>query len=263
MLSSPATWFRNIATNSLAKLNDSMAIMVSTLFDKISPNTPAGEYKYGVYAKESTAVKEYFDDAFVKNGRVAYIFRQNAIDQNKYATALDGSGKPYTNVEIKRRVDVELTFGNGKLGKVLKKWNRAIDFFLNAGDTMFVQRDFCKYLKNMFELNISKIYAEIKADPTLKDSIPDMTAEELNSDNGKRAVLDHIPEDTLAIFIDKALAISSKTYFKNSNKVTEFFQYVGRKYPGFNFLASIMVTPFARVSTNIITTILDYSPLGF
>ena len=71
---------------------------------------------------------------------------------------------------------------------------------------MFVQRDFCKYLKNMFELNISKIYAEIKADPTLKDSIPDMTAEELNSDNGKRAVLDHIPEDTLAIFIDKALA---------------------------------------------------------
>lgn len=263
MLSSPATWFRNIATNSLAKLNDSMAIMVSTLFDKISPNTPAGEYKYGVYAKESTAVKEYFDDAFVKNGRVAYIFRQNAIDQNKYATALDGSGKPYTNVEIKRRVDVELTFGNGKLGKVLKKWNRAIDFFLNAGDTMFVQRDFCKYLKNMFELNISKIYAEIKADPTLKDSIPDMTAEELNSDNGKRAALDHIPEDTLAIFIDKALAISAKTYFKNSNKVTEFFQYVGRKYPGFNFLASIMVTPFARVSTNIITTILDYSPLGF
>lgn len=263
MLSSPATWFRNIATNSLAKLNDSMAIMVSTLFDKISPNTPAGEYKYGVYAKESTAVKEYFDDAFVKNGRVAYIFRQNAIDQNKYATALDGSGKPYTNVEIKRRVNVELTFGNGKLGKILKKWNRAIDFFLNAGDTMFVQRDFCKYLKNMFELNISKIYAEIKADPTLKDSIPDMTAEELNSDNGKRAVLDHIPEDTLAIFIDKALAISAKTYFKNSNKVTEFFQYVGRKYPGFNFLASIMVTPFARVSTNIITTILDYSPLGF
>lgn len=263
MLSSPATWFRNIATNSLAKLNDSMAIMVSTLFDKISPNTPAGEYKYGVYAKESTAVKEYFDDAFVKNGRVAYIFRQNAIDQNKYATALDGSGKPYTNVEIKRRVNVELTFGNGKLGKVLKKWNSAIDFFLNAGDTMFVQRDFCKYLKNMFELNISKIYAEIKADPTLKDSIPDMTAEELNSDNGKRAVLDNIPEDTLAIFIDKALAISAKTYFKNSNKVTEFFQYVGRKYPGFNFLASIMVTPFARVSTNIITTILDYSPLGF
>ena len=263
MLSSPATWFRNIATNSLAKLNDSMAIMVSTLFDKISPNTPAGEYKYGVYAKESTAVKEYFDDAFVKNGRVAYIFRQNAIDQNKYATALDGSGKPYTNVEIKRRVNVELTFGNGKLGKVLKKWNRAIDFFLNAGDTMFVQRDFCKYLKNMFELNISKIYAEIKADPTLKDSIPDMTDKELNSDNGKRMVLDHIPEDTLAIFIDKALAISSKTYFKNSNKVTEFFQYVGRKYPGFNFLASIMVTPFARVSTNIITTILDYSPLGF
>lgn len=263
MLSSPATWFRNIATNSLAKLNDSMAIMVSTLFDKISPNTPAGEYKYGVYAKESTAVKEYFDDAFIKNGRVAYIFRQNAIDQNKYATALDGSGKPYTNVEITRRVNVELTFGNGKLGKVLKKWNSAIDFFLNAGDTTFVQRDFCKYLKNMFELNISKIYAEIKADPTLKDSIPDMTAEELNSDNGKRAVLDNIPEDTLAIFIDKALAISAKTYFKNSNKVTEFFQYVGRKYPGFNFLASIMVTPFARVSTNIITTILDYSPLGF
>lgn len=263
MLSSPATWFRNIATNSLAKLNDSMAIMVSTLFDKISPNTPAGEYKYGVYAKESAAVKEYFDDAFVKNGRVAYIFRQNAIDQNKYATALDGSGKPYTNVEIKRRVDVELTFGNGNFGKALKKWNSAIDFFLNAGDTMFVQRDFCKYLKNMFELNISKIYAEIKADPTLKDSIPDMTDKELNSDNGKRMVLDHIPEDTLIVFIDKALAISAKTYFKNSNKVTEFFQYVGRKYPGFNFLASIMVTPFARVSTNIITTILDYSPLGF
>lgn len=263
MLSSPATWFRNIATNSLAKLNDSMAIMVSTLFDKISPNTPAGEYKYGVYAKESAAVKEYFDDTFVKNGRVAYIFRQNAIDQNKYATALDGSGKPYTNVEIKRRVDVELTFGNGNFGKALKKWNSAIDFFLNAGDTMFVQRDFCKYLKNMFELNISKIYAEIKADPTLKDSIPDMTDKELNSDNGKRMVLDHIPEDTLTVFIDKALAISTKTYFKNSNKVTEFFQYVGRKYPGFNFLASIMVTPFARVSTNIITTILDYSPLGF
>lgn len=263
MLSSPATWFRNIATNSLAKLNDSMAIMVSTLFDKISPNTPAGEYKYGVYAKESTAVKEYFDEAFVKNGRVAYIFRQNAIDQNKYATALDGSGKPYTNVEIKRRVDVELTFGNGNFGKALKKWNSAIDFFLNAGDTMFVQRDFCKYLKNMFELNISKIYAEIKADPTLKDSIPDMTDKELNSDNGKRMVLDHIPEDTMIVFIDKALAISAKTYFKNSNKVTEFFQYVGRKYPGFNFLASIMVTPFARVSTNIITTILDYSPLGF
>lgn len=74
----------------------------------------------------------------------------------------------------------------------------------------------------MFELNISKIYAEIKADPTLKDSIPDMTDKELNSDNGKRMVLDHIPEDTLAIFIDKALAISAKTYFKNSNKVTEF-----------------------------------------
>lgn len=262
MLSAPTTWFKNIVVNSGMKMLDAATVMVSSIFDRFTPETPAGEYKYGVRAKESTAVKEYFDDAFVKNGRSAYIFRQNSIDQNKYAASIGVDGKPYTTGEIQRRLSVELTFGNSAIGKVLKSYESIISFWLNAGDTKSVQGTFGQYLRNMLELNVDKIYAEIKADPQLKDRIPDMTAEELKTDKGKRMVFDNIPEDTLALFVEKSLAISAKLYFKNTNKLSDFVHEVGRNHPIFRLLSST-ATPFIKVSSNVMQTVLDYSPLAF
>jgi len=262
MLSAPTTWFKNIVVNSGMKMLDAATVMVSSIFDRFTPETPAGEYKYGVRAKESTAVKEYFDDAFVKNGRSAYIFRQNSIDQNKYAASIGVDGKPYTTGEIQRRLSVELTFGNSAIGKVLKGYESIISFWLNTGDTKSVQGTFGQYLRNMLELNVDKIYAEIKADPQLKDRIPDMTAEELKTDKGKRAVFDNIPEDTLALFVEKSLALSAKLYFKNTNKLSDFVHEVGRNHPIFRLLSST-ATPFIKVSSNVMQTVLDYSPLAF
>lgn len=261
MLSAPTTWFKNIVVNAGMKMLDASTVMISTIFDKFSPKTPEGEYKYGVYAKESAAVKEYFDDAFVKNGRSAYIFRQNSVDQNKYAASIGEDGKPYTTGEIQRRLSVELTFGKSKLGKLLKGYEAIISYWLNAGDTKSVQKTFGQYLRNMLELNIDKIYAEIKADPQLKDRIPDMSEAELKTDKGKRAVFDNIPEDTLNLFIEKSLAVSAKLYFKNSNKLSDFIHEVGRNHPIFRLLSSTTV-PFIKVSSNVMQTVLDYSPLG-
>lgn len=262
MLSAPTTWFKNIVVNSGMKMLDATTVMVSTIFDKLSPKTPEGEYKYGVYAKESNAVQEYFDEAFVKNGRSAYIFRQNSVDQNKYIASLGEDGKPYTTGEIQHKLSVELTFGNSPIGKALKGYEAIISFWLNAGDTKCVQGTFGKYLRNMLELNVDKLYAEIKADPNLKNKIPDMTDEQLKTDEGKLAVFKNIPEDTLALFVEKSLAVSAKLYFKNANKLSDFVHEVGRNHPIFRLLAST-TTPFIRVSSNVMQTVLDYSPLGF
>lgn len=261
MLSAPTTWFKNIVVNAGMKMLDSTTIMVSTLFDKLSPDTPAGEYKYGVAAKESDAVIGYFEDEFVNNGRMAYLFRQNAIDQNKYALIGD-DGKPQLSGEMQRRLNVELTFGNSSIGKIFKKYEAMISFWLNAGDTKSVQGDFSKYLKNILELNVDKLYAEIKADPSLKDSIPDMTEEQRQTSEGKRAIFNNIPSDTLDLFVEKALTTAAKTYFKNTNKLAKFVNTVGAKHPIFRLLASI-ATPFIKVSSNVMQTILDYSPFGF
>lgn len=262
MLSAPTTWFKNIVVNSGMKMLDATTVMVSTIFDKLSPKTPEGEYKYGVYAKESNAVQEYFDEAFIKNGRSAYIFRQNSVDQNKYIASLGEDGKPYTTGEIQHKLSVELTFGNSPIGKALKGYEAIISFWLNAGDTKCVQGTFGKYLRNMLELNVNKLYAEIKADPNLKNKIPDMTDEQLKTDEGKLAVFKNIPEDTLALFVEKSLAVSAKLYFKNANKLSDFVHEVGRNHPIFRLLAST-TTPFIRVSSNVMQTVLDYSPLGF
>ena len=261
MLSAPTTWFKNIVVNAGMKMLDSTTIMVSTLFDKLSPDTPAGEYKYGVAAKESDAVIGYFEDEFVNNGRMAYLFRQNAIDQNKYALMGD-DGKPQLSGEMQRRLNVELTFGNSSIGKIFKKYEAMISFWLNAGDTKSVQGDFSKYLKNILELNVDKLYAEIKADPSLKDSIPDMTEEQRQTSEGKRAIFNNIPSDTLDLFVEKALTTAAKTYFKNTNKLAKFVNTVGAKHPIFRLLASV-ATPFIKVSSNVMQTILDYSPFGF
>lgn len=262
MLSAPTTWFKNIVVNTGMKMLDATTVMVSTIFDKFSPKTPEGEYKYGVYAKESNAVQEYFDEAFVKNGRSAYIFRQNSVDQNKYIASLGEDGKPYTTGEIQHKLSVELTFGNSAIGKVLKGYEAIISFWLNAGDTKCVQGTFGKYLRNMLELNVDRLYAEIKADPNLKNKIPDMTDEQLKTNEGKLAVFKNIPEDTLALFVEKSLALSAKLYFKNANKLSDFVHEVGRNHPIFRLLAST-TTPFIRVSSNVMQTVLDYSPLGF
>lgn len=262
MLSAPTTWFKNIVVNTGMKMLDATTVMVSTIFDKFSPKTPEGEYKYGVYAKESNAVQEYFDEAFVKNGRSAYIFRQNSVDQNKYIASLGEDGKPYTTGEIQHKLSVELTFGNSAIGKVLKGYEAIISFWLNAGDTKCVQGTFGKYLRNMLELNVDRLYAEIKVDPNLKNKIPDMTDEQLKTNEGKLAVFKNIPEDTLALFVEKSLALSAKLYFKNANKLSDFVHEVGRNHPIFRLLAST-TTPFIRVSSNVMQTVLDYSPLGF
>lgn len=263
MLSSPTTWIKNIAVNLNVKAMDRATMAVTSLLSKFIADDAQG-YSYGKIVKISDGVNDYFKANFVENGLMNYVFHHSNSDMNKYA---EGSwGLEDVRKSAKRRAEyaarAERQFGDSRLGKAFNKYAKIIDTMLNTGDAKFVQADFQVYLKNMLELNLEKIYNEIKFDPKLKDKIPDMTPAEMHETANTIKILENIPQDTLDIFIGKAVDICARTYFKNDNSLTKAIQLAASKNVGIKIFWALS-EPFMRVGTNAFNAVLDYSPIGF
>lgn len=260
MLSSPTTWFKNIVGNTLLRGMDRATMAVTAVLSNFIKDDPQG-YNFGKMTKISKGVSDFFEKNLVENGRIAYLFTESSMTVNKYATGEQSDSK-VRDFEIQRKASIELTFGDKGLGKLAKKYQKLIDLALNAGDAKFCMKDFGVYMQNILELNIEKIYDEIKLDPSLKNTIPDMTKEEMHTDENIKKILDNMPTDTYELFEDKAMAEVMKTYLRNSNVISRAVSEMSARHPAFKLFASI-TQPFIKVSVNSLITAVDYSPLGF
>ena len=260
MLSSPTTWFKNIVGNTLLRGMDKATMAVTAVLSNFIKDDPQG-YNFGKMTKISKGVSDFFEKNLVENGRINYLFTESSISVNKYATGEQSDSK-VRDFEIQRKASIELTFGDKGLGKLAKKYQKLIDLALNAGDAKFCMKDFGVYMQNLLELNIEKIYDEIKLDPSLKNTIPDMTKEEMHIDENIKKILDNMPADTYELFEDKAMAEVMKTYLRNSNVISRAVSEMSARHPAFKLFAS-MTQPFIKVSVNSLITAVDYSPLGF
>lgn len=260
MLSSPTTWFKNIVGNTLLRGMDRATMAVTAVLSNFIKDDPQG-YNFGKMTKISKGVSDFFEKNLVENGRIAYLFTESSMTVNKYATGEQSDSK-VRDFEIQRKASIELTFGDKGLGKLAKKYQKLIDLALNAGDAKFCMKDFGIYMQNLLELNIEKIYDEIKLDPSLKNTIPDMTKEEMHTDENIKKILDNMPTDTYELFEDKAMAEVMKTYLRNSNVISRAVSEMSARHPAFKLFAS-MTQPFIKVSVNSLITAVDYSPLGF
>lgn len=260
MLSSPTTWFKNIVGNTLLRGMDRATMAVTAVLSNFIKDDPQG-YNFGKMTKISKGVSDFFEKNLVENGRIDYLFTESSISVNKYATGEQSDSK-VRDFEIQRKASIELTFGDKGLGKLAKKYQKLIDLALNAGDAKFCMKDFGVYMQNLLELNIEKIYDEIKLDPSLKNTIPDMTKEEMRTDENIKKILDNMPTDTYELFEDKAMAEVMKTYLRNSNVISRAVSEMSARHPAFKLFAS-MTQPFIKVSVNSLVTAVDYSPLGF
>ena len=260
MLSSPTTWFKNIVGNTLLRGMDRATMAVTAVLFNFIKDDPQG-YNFGKMTKISKGVSDFFEKNLVENGRIAYLFTESSMTVNKYATGEQSDSK-VRDFEIQRKASIELTFGDKGLGKLAKKYQKLIDLALNAGDAKFCMKDFGVYMQNILELNIEKIYDEIKLDPSLKNTIPDMTKEEMHTDENIKKILDNMPTDTYELFEDKAMAEVMKTYLRNSNVISRAVSEMSARHPAFKLFAS-MTQPFIKVSVNSLITAVDYSPLGF
>lgn len=260
MLSSPTTWFKNIVGNTLLRGMDRATMAVTAILSNFIKDDPQG-YNFGKMTKVSKGVQDFFEKNLVENGRIDYLFTESSITVNKYATGEQSDSK-VRDFEIQRKASIEMTFGDKGLGKLAKKYQKLIDLALNAGDAKFCMKDFGVYMQNLLELNIEKIYDEIKLDPSLKNTIPDMTKEEMRTDENIKKILDNMPTDTYELFEDKAMAEVMKTYLRNSNVISRAVSEMSARHPAFKLFAS-MTQPFIKVSVNSLITAVDYSPLGF
>lgn len=260
MLSSPTTWFKNIVGNTLLRGMDRATMAVTAVLSNFIKDDPQG-YNFGKMTKVSKGVQDFFEKNLVENGRIDYLFTESSITVNKYATGEQSDSK-VRDFEIQRKASIEMTFGDKGLGKLAKKYQKLIDLALNAGDAKFCMKDFGVYMQNLLELNIEKIYDEIKLDPSLKNTIPDMTKEEMHTDENVKKILDNMPTDTYELFEDKAMAEVMKTYLRNSNVISRAVSEMSARHPAFKLFAS-MTQPFIKVSVNSLITAVDYSPLGF
>lgn len=260
MLSSPTTWFKNIVGNTLLRGMDRATMAVTAVLSNFIKDDPQG-YNFGKMTKVSKGVQDFFEKNLVENGRIDYLFTESSISVNKYATGEQSDSK-VRDFEIQKKASIELTFGDKGLGKLAKKYQKLIDLALNAGDAKFCMKDFGVYMRNLLELNIEKIYDEIKLDPSLKNTIPDMTKEEMHTDENVKKILDNMPTDTYELFEDKAMAEVMKTYLRNSNVISRAVSEMSARHPAFKLFAS-MTQPFIKVSVNSLITAVDYSPLGF
>lgn len=260
MLSSPTTWFKNIVGNTLLRGMDRATMAVTAVLSNFIKDDPQG-YNFGKMTKISKGVSDFFEKNLVENGRIAYLFTESSMTVNKYATGEQSDSK-VRDFEIQRKASIELTFGDKGLGKLAKKYQKLIDLALNAGDAKFCMKDFGVYMQNILELNIENIYDEIKLDPSLKNTIPDMTKEEMHTDENIKKILDNMPTDTYELFEDKAMAEVMKTYLRNSNVISRAVSEMSARHPAFKLFAS-MTQPFIKVSVNSLITAVDYSPLGF
>lgn len=260
MLSSPTTWFKNIVGNTLLRGMDKATMAVTAVLSNFIKDDPQG-YNFGKMTKVSKGVQNFFEKNLVENGRIDYLFTESSITVNKYATGEQSDSK-VRDFEIQRKASIEMTFGDKGLGKLAKKYQKLIDLALNAGDAKFCMKDFGVYMQNLLELNIEKIYDEIKLDPSLKNTIPDMTKEEMRTDENIKKILDNMPTDTYELFEDKAMAEVMKTYLRNSNVISRAVSEMSARHPAFKLFAS-MTQPFIKVSVNSLITAVDYSPLGF
>lgn len=260
MLSSPTTWFKNIVGNTLLRGMDRATMAVTAVLSNFIKDDPQG-YNFGKMTKISKGVSDFFEKNLVENGRIDYLFTESSISVNKYATGEQSDSK-VRDFEIQRKASIELTFGDKGLGKLAKKYQKLIDLALNAGDAKFCMKDFGVYMQNLLELNIEKIYDEIKLDPSLKNTIPDMTKEEMHTDENIKKILDNMPADTYELFEDKAMAEVMKTYLRNSNVISRAVSEMSARHPAFKLFAS-MTQPFIKVSVNSLITAVDYSPIGF
>lgn len=260
MLSSPTTWFKNIVGNTLLRGMDRATMAITAVLSNFIKDDPQG-YNFGKMTKISKGVSDFFEKNLVENGRIAYLFTESSMTVNKYATGEQSDSK-VRDFEIQRKASIELTFGDKGLGKLAKKYQKLIDLALNAGDAKFCMKDFGVYMQNILELNIEKIYDEIKLDPSLKNTIPDMTKEEMHTDENIKKILDNMPTDTYELFEDKAMAEVMKTYLRNSNVISRAVSEMSARHPAFKLFASI-TQPFIKVSVNSLITAVDYSPLGF
>lgn len=260
MLSSPTTWFKNIVGNTLLRGMDRATMAVAAMLSHFIKDDPQG-YNFGKMTKISKGVSDFFEKNLVENGRIDYLFTKSSMSANKYATGEQSDSK-VRDFEIQRKASIELTFGDKGLGKLAKKYQKLIDLALNAGDAKFCMKDFGIYMQNLLELNIEKIYDEIKLDPSLKNTIPDMTKEEMHTDENIKKILDNMPTDTYELFEDKAMAEVMKTYLRNSNVISRAVSEMSARHPAFKLFAS-MTQPFIKVSVNSLITAVDYSPLGF
>ena len=260
MLSSPTTWFKNIVGNTLLRGMDRATMAVTAIFSKFIEDDAQG-YNFGKMTKVSKGVQDFFEKNLVENGRINYLFTESAISVNKYAAGEQSDSK-VRDFEIERKANIELTFGDKGIGKLAKKYQKLIDLALNAGDAKFCMKDFGVYMQNLLELNIEKIYDEIKLDPSLKNTIPDMSKEEIHTDENIKKILDNMPADTYELFEDKAMAEVMKTYLRNSNAISRAVSEMSARHPAFKLFASI-TQPFIKVSVNSLITAADYSPLGF
>ena len=260
MLSSPTTWFKNIVGNTLLRGMDRATMAVTAVLSNFIKDDPQG-YNFGKMTKISKGVQDFFEKNLVENGRINYLFTESSMTVNKYATGEQSDSK-VRDFEIQRKASIEMTFGDKGLGKLAKKYQKLIDLALNAGDAKFCMKDFGVYMQNLLELNIEKIYDEIKLDPSLKNTIPDMTKEEMHTDENIKKILDNMPTDTYELFEDKAMAEVMKTYLRNSNVISRAVSEMSARHPAFKLFAS-MTQPFIKVSVNSLITAVDYSPLGF
>ena len=260
MLSSPTTWFKNIVGNTLLRGMDRATMAVADILSNFIKDDPQG-YNFGKMTKISKGVQDFFEKNLVENGRIDYLFTESSMTVNKYATGEQSDSK-VRDFEIQRKASIEMTFGDKGLGKLAKKYQKLIDLALNAGDAKFCMKDFGVYMQNLLELNIEKIYDEIKLDPSLKNKIPDMTKKEMHTDENIKKILDNMPTDTYELFEDKAMAEVMKTYLRNSNVISRAVSEMSARHPAFKLFAS-MTQPFIKVSVNSLITAVDYSPLGF
>lgn len=268
MLSSPVTWVRNFFGNAGMTVLDLETGLFERLFTKIMDKK--GAFKDGTQLKyRSTSASR---DAYLYIAEKYKHTIQAIIDGEDVSKFKEMSAEKAIklNRELLKK-ELEDTRGIAKIIPLMKlgtDWglssgpfgdNRAVTHAIirNIGDLLASNMDVWesrysteyKTLSNKRKLSEHQQKRLIK----LKAFIENQNIETL---------LDVMTKEELTPLFDNAKTRAFEQYFKNSNKLSEWLFKFGKQHPMAAGLIN-WVLPFPKVSYNIITMAVKYSPIGF
>ena len=298
MLSSPSTWVRNYWVNGLMKGAEALTEEISNWswvqkmasmgidFNKL---TEDGATMTFTLTNDEGAIETYdypylnFDWQKIKLPQYVNAWIANDIFTEEVLSDKLGFGGAYGEFRSKKQdekslIDINKNEKENWLTK-LGDFEQWILTYLDAKFTHpMVRRVFGQLILSNLDQLTTAIFTkaamvngyDIKSEEFKKTDVYKEVKELINiirnnplgAEKAFTRFVELIPEEYIERFKNAALAYSAKTYFHNNNGFGDWMRNLQENHPVVAIPITILI-PFARMSYNVMTTMLDYGPSGF
>ena len=287
MLSSPATWFKNITSNTVVKYTNMLSENLGDLFTKQSKHSKHIEGQWKIRGVEVNKVTNTFvDSVFINSGLLDILSIGTKYDvKNKQQASADAiSSMIVSSLHAKLFTDSQFS---------LEIFNNAANFIYKMlDDSKWVKETAIKYFKSMLQQRADEKYAkyieakseltakidEIDVSENLKKSNPKQYAKNVMKVTHIKADIDKLTREyeadynslysttelsveMLSIF-SEAYTFASYEYMHRSNAWSKVESTLRKRFGSAGYFMYKQLLPFASSSWNWFVESLKYNPIA-